>query len=242
MRIPTGGGDIDGYLSVPQPAVAGPAPWPGVVVVHDALGLSDDIRAITDRFGTAGYVAVAPDLYSHGSRLRCIQAAFAQMRAGEGRAFDEIDAARRALMDRADCSGRVGVVGFCLGGGFALVAAGGGFQASAPYYGDLPRDPARLDHACPIVASYGRKDPVLKGAAAELEALLTERGIPHDVQEYPAARHSFANRLNLGPFTPVMRIAGFGYHHASGEHAWRRVLAFFEVHLAGGSPPREPAR
>lgn len=232
MRIPTPDGEISAYLSAPQPEVSGPTPWPGVVVIHDAIGLSDDIRAITDRFATAGYVALAPDLYSRGGRVRCVKAAFTQMYAGSGRAFDDLDAARQVLLARYDASGKVGVAGFCMGGGFALVAAARGFDASAPYYGDLPKNPSALDGACPVVASFGKKDRILRGAAGRLDGLLTERGVPHDVKEYPEAGHSFANRLPFGPLNPVMRIAGFGYHHESSEDAWRRVLAFFGTHLA----------
>lgn len=201
MRIPIG--EILGYLSVPQPEVSGPGPWPGVVVVHDAIGLSDDIRAITDRFATAGYVALAPDLYSRGGMVRCVKAAFSQMYAGSGQAFDDLEAARQALLSRGDASGKVGVAGFCMGGGFALVAAARGFDASAPYYGELPKKPAALDGACPVVASFGKKDLILRGSAARLEGLLTEHNVPHDVKEYPDAGHSFANRLPLRAAEPV---------------------------------------
>ena len=181
MQIPTPSGEIGAYLSVPQPVVSGPAPWPGVVVIHDAIGLSDDIRAIADRFATAGYVALAPDLYSRGGLMRCVKSVFTQMYAGSGRAFDDIDAARQVLADRDDCSGKVGIAGFCMGGGFALIAAAQGFDASAPYYGELPKDLSALDGACPVVASFGAKDRVLRGAAGRLEVALTERDVVHDV-------------------------------------------------------------
>ncbi|MCR3721352.1 MULTISPECIES: dienelactone hydrolase family protein [Prauserella salsuginis group] len=224
-------GTIDGYLAEPQPDVAGPGPWPGVVVVHDVFGLPRDTRLITERFATAGFVALAPDLYSRGGLVRCVRSVFRAMLAGEGRAFDDLEATRRTLADREDCNDRVGIVGFCLGGGFALVAAGGEFDASAPYYGQLPEDRSVLDGACPVVASFGGKDPTLKGAADELETALTARGIPHDVKEYPQARHSFANQLPLGPFNLVARISGFGYDHEASEDSWRRVLAFFSKQL-----------
>lgn len=230
VPIPTTHDEIDGYLAQPQSEVAGTGPWPGVVVVQDAFGLNDDLRAIAERFATAGYLALAPNLYSRGG-IRCVKAVFSNLRAGQGRAFDDIDAARRLLLGRADCTGKVGVAGFCLGGGFALAAGPRGFDASAPYYGELPGDPSALDGSCPVVASYGAKDPSLKGAADRLRDLLSERDVPHDVKEYPDAGHSFANRLPLGPFSPIARIAGFGYHHESSEDAWRRVFRFFAVHL-----------
>ncbi|MCP2255669.1 carboxymethylenebutenolidase [Prauserella aidingensis] len=224
-------GTIGGYLAEPQSEVAGPGPWPGVVVVHDVFGLTRDTRLITERFATAGFVALAPDLYSRGGLVRCVRSVFRSMMAGSGRAFDDLEATRRALAERDDCTGRVGIVGFCLGGGFALVAASGEFDASAPYYGQLPADRSVLDDACPVVASFGGKDPTLKGAAEQLEGELAARGIPHDVKEYPQARHSFANQLPLGPLNLLARVSGFGYDHEASEDSWRRVLAFFGEHL-----------
>lgn len=232
VTIPTENEAIDGYFSVPQPEVSGAGPWPGVIVIHDAMGIRDDLREVIDRFATAGYLALAPNLYSRGGVLRCMQGVARQMLAGGGPAFEDLDAARRLVSERADCTGKVGVVGFCMGGGFALVAANREFDACAPYYGHLPKDSSVFDDACPIVASYGGKDRVLrKKAADKLGTVLAEKGVPHDVKEYPAAGHGFANRLPVGPFAALARIAGFGYHHESSEDAWRRVLAFFSEHL-----------
>jgi carboxymethylenebutenolidase len=233
VTIPTGSTEdeaIDGYFSVPQPEVTGAGPWPGVIVVHDALGIRDDLREVVDRFATAGYLALAPNLYSRGG-IRCVQRVFRQLLAGQGAAFDDLDAARRLLAERADCTGKIGVVGFCMGGGFALLAANRNFDASAPYYGHLPKDDSVFDDACPIVASFGRKDLTLRKAADKLSTVLAEKGVPHDVKEYPDAGHSFANRLPLGSFAALGRVVGFGYHHESSEDAWRRVLAFFSEHL-----------
>lgn len=228
--IPVADGTVKGYLALPQREISGPPPWPGVVVVHDALGLGRDTCRIADRFATAGFVALAPDLYSRGG-LRCVKSVFSALMAAKGQAFDDLDATRRTLAGREDCTGDVGIVGFCMGGGFALAAASSGFGAAAPYYGQLPKDLSVLDGACPIVASFGRKDPSLRGKAAVLEAELTARDIPHDVKEYPAAGHSFANQLPLGPLNLLAKVTGFGYHHESSEDAWRRVLAFFAEHL-----------
>jgi carboxymethylenebutenolidase len=230
--ITTQDGTIDGYLAVPQREVSGAGPWPGVVVVHDAVGMSDDTRGITARFATAGYLALAPNLYARGGRARCVRGVFRELMAGTGRAHDDLDAARVALAGRADCTGKVGIAGFCMGGGFAILGATRDFDASAPYYGMLPRDTSVLDGACPIVASFGARDrlPGMKGAADRLDRVLTEYDVPHDVREYPKAGHSFANRM-AGPLNALLRVGGFAYHHESSEDAWRRVLAFFASHL-----------
>lgn len=230
MDIPVADGTIRGYLAAPQEEVSGPPPWPGVVIVHDVVGLSSDVRNTTDRFATAGYLALSPDLYSRGGFVRCVKSVFKELTAGKGRAFEDLDAARSLLASREDCTGKVGVVGFCMGGGFALVAASRGFDASAPYYGRLPADLSVLDDACPVVASYGKKDFSLRGAADKLERELTARGVPHDVKEYPTAGHSFANQFH-GPVNVLLKIAGMSYNREASEDAWRRVMAFFAEHL-----------
>ena len=215
---------------VARPAV-GDGPWPGVVVIHDAFGLSDVAREHADRLSAAGYLALVPDLYTRGGFARCVRSTFAALMSGTGLAYDDLDAARRWLEAQAACTGRIGVIGFCMGGGFALMTARRGYSAAAPNYGRLPVDLSVLDGACPIVASYGAKDRSLHGAAAQLAAALEERRIPHDVMEYPNVGHSFLDRFNTGPFTPFLKVSGLGYDHPTAEDAWRRILRFFGEYL-----------
>lgn len=220
---------LDAHLAVPP---VGVGPWPGVVVLHEAFGLTDDTRQQADRLAAAGYLAVAPDLFSAGGAVRCLRATFSALTSGTGAAYGDIEASRAFLAGRDDCSGKVGVIGFCLGGGFALMTAARGFDAAASNYGPLPKDPAEvLRGACPVVASYGGRDRGLRGAAAMLGRALEEVAVEHDVKEYDEAGHSFMNRHNSGPLVVLERVAGLGYHQASAEDAWGRILRFFDEHL-----------
>jgi carboxymethylenebutenolidase len=199
------------------------------------LGLSDDIREQADRLATAGYLAFAPDLHS-GRGLRCVLATLSASRSGRGATYDDIEAARAWLRARDDCSGRLGIIGFCMGGGFALLSAPRfEFAVASVNYGEVPEDAVdRLRCACPIVASYGGRDVTLRGRAERLERALSELEIPHDVKEYPDAGHSFLNRINAGPVLgTAVRLARFNYHHPSAEDAWGRILGFSDEHLRG---------
>jgi carboxymethylenebutenolidase len=207
--------------------------------VMDVLGLSDDIREHTDKLAAAGYLAFAPDLYS-GRGPKCVMATLQASRSGSGEAYEDIDAARHWLAERADCTGTIGIIGFCIGGGFALLSAPRyDFAAASVNYGDVPDDAVqRLAGACPIVASYGRRDRRLRGRAAKLESALETLGIEHDVKEYPNAGHAFMNRVNAGPlFNPVLKFVGMNYDHPSAEDSWRRILTFFDGHLKQHGTP-----
>ena len=198
---------LHGYLATP--IVDGP--WPGMVMIHEIFGLDDVMRRHADRLAGLGYLTLAVDLYSAGGTARCLVSTMRAMLKGQGRAFADISAAREHLAESPDCTGKIGAIGFCIGGGFALLSASSGYAAAAVNYGQLPRDlDTALTGACPIVGSYGGRDPSLKGAAGRLDAALGKAGVIHDVKEYPTASHAFLNDSETGPrpLRPLLRVVG----------------------------------
>ncbi|HVA53898.1 MAG TPA: dienelactone hydrolase family protein [Acidimicrobiales bacterium] len=228
--LATGSRPLRGYLARPD----GTGPWPGVLMIHEAFGLDDMTRRHADRLAAAGFLTLAVDLYSAGGARRCLISTVRAMMKGEGRALVDIEAARTWLKSSTECTGGVGVIGFCMGGGFALLTAGTGFDVASVNYGEMPRhkvDP--FEGACPIVGSYGARDRSLKHTASRLDEALTKAGVIHDVKEYPNAGHAFLNDEPVGPrpLRPLLRVAGVRPEPASAADAWKRIEEFFATYL-----------
>ena len=219
----------------------GDGPFPGVVVLHESFGLNDDIRRIAHRFAEAGYAALAPSLFSHGPRAQCLMRLMsAAVRKDPSDPVADVLSARAALAARPEVdAGRIAVAGFCLGGGFALVAGlDPGVRAAAVHYGDVPPDTAALQGVCPIIGTFGARDKLFGSAMAErLEDHLTELGVAHDIKVYPGAGHSILNRHEgwQGALARVPSPMRVGYRDADAEDGWRRMLAFFDEHVAAAS-------
>jgi carboxymethylenebutenolidase len=234
-RMPT-------YIAEPQ----GEGPWPGVVIIHDAIGMSSDLRRQADWLAAAGYLAAAPDLFYYGIRLRCLFTTMRQWLKREGPVFEDIGAVRDMLGDRPDCTGRIGIIGFCLGGGFAvLMASDYGFGASSVNYGAVPDDVlAVFEGACPVVGSYGADDRGLRDDPERMRSALAQLGIPHDVKVYPATAHGFLNdhdRSEVPLWSIIMdklTSSGTSYVKASAMDARERIVTFFDTHLK--APTAEP--
>ena len=225
-----GSPSLRGYLATPQ----GQGPFPGVVMIHEAFGLTDQTRRHADRMARAGYLTLAVDLFSEGGARRCLVSTMRSMTTGTGRAFTDIATARKWLAGSPQSTGKTGVIGFCMGGGFALLVARDGFDVASVNYGHLPGNlEDALRGACPIVASYGGADKPLKGAAARLESALDGLGIEHDVKEYPGAGHAFLNDTDEGPalLRPLMRVMGIGPDPDSAPAAWQRIEDYFARYL-----------
>ncbi|MGH7815343.1 MAG: dienelactone hydrolase family protein [Candidatus Binataceae bacterium] len=228
---------IGGGLQM-RAAIAGPddgARHPGVIVIHEIFGLNNDIKRITGRIADLGYVALAPHLYDRpGTRLLCIARTMMALSRGQGDAFADLEAARVFLQQQPNVdSSRIGVIGFCMGGGFALLfAVRAPMKAAATFYGDVPKTKDGLNGVCPVLGGYGTRDRMFAANGRRLEKMLTEMGVEHDIKIYDGAGHSFMSQ-NTGLMATIGRIGPMhvGYNPAAAEDSWKRIEVFFAKYL-----------
>ncbi len=207
---------------------------PALLLVHDILGLTDDIDRIGARLVDEGYVVLIPDYFGPGRRLPCVVRAITDLRRGAGPAFDRLASGQDFLAGRAGVDPRrIGVVGFCLGGGFALLwAARSDAAAVATFYGGVPTDVDALRGLPPCVAGYGAKDRVFGPQAKRLRDHLVTLGVAHDLRVYPQAGHAYMNQHEgLVAWLAAHSPEAAGYEHGAAEDSWTRMLEFFERHL-----------
>jgi len=204
-----------GYLVTPD----GTGPHPGVVVIHEVYGLDEQIKDICQRFAAAGYAALAVDLFTDRNRAVCMTRYMAGMLLGSVNRYGVSDlksALTYLAKNRAIDANRLGAIGFCMGGSFAVAWActDSRLKAIAPFYAVNPRPLDVVSRLCPVVGSYPERDFTARGGRS-LDQALTEKGIAHDIKIYPGAEHSFAN------------TGSKAYNLAAAEDSWTRVMKFF---------------
>ncbi len=219
VQIPGGTPNLSGYFALPS----GEGKLPGVVIIHEAFGLNDNIKSIADRFANEGYAALAVDLFAGRNQVLCMMRFFSGMflNSLDNAAIRDLKVSlsfmeNHPLVD----SGKLGAIGFCMGGGFAIAWACTDTRLNviAPFYGTLPRPADTIARSCPVVASYP-EDDWTKSGAVTLEAELAKNNVPHDVKIYPGAKHSFFNDTSRN------------HNPEASADAWQRTLAFFKQHI-----------
>ncbi len=220
---PQGNGSIRGYLVRPASASG---KLPGMLVVHENRGLNPYIEDVARRLGTANFMAFAPDgLTSVGGYPGDDEKA-AQLfgKVNRDKLTEDFAAAARWLKARADCTGKIGVVGFCFGGTIAntlAVRMGADLAAAVPFYGGQPSaaDAAKIRAA--LLLHYASLDPRITGGWPAYEEALKASHVPYTAYVYEGTNHGFHNDT-----TPR-------YDEAAASLAWGRTLDFFDKHLRG---------
>lgn len=226
VRYASVNGEGMGYLAAP----ATPGKKPGLIVIHEWWGLDNWIREQTDRFAGQGYVAIAPDLY-RGRVAKTPDEAHELMRGlPEDRALADLIAAFNHLASRPDVDPNlIGVIGWCMGGGYALQLELNEprIAATSINYGRLVTDFDTITKiSSPILGSFGAAD---RGIPAEdvkaFGASLTKAGKLADIKIYEGAGHAFMNPNNKE-----------GYNAEAAADAWRRIDSFFDRTLRAKIP------
>ncbi len=220
ISFESNGSSLGGYYACPD----GSGPFPGVVVIHEIFGLNDNMRDIARRFAGEAYAALAVDLFSGRNRAVCMARFMLANLFGplEHGGVKDLKAALSYLADQPGVdSARLGAIGFCMGGGFAIAWActDPRLKVIAPFYGTNPKPLEAVARSCPVVGSY--PDPDFTTAAGrKLDEILDTYDVPHDIKVYQGARHSFFN--DQSPAT---------FNAEAAADAWARTLAFFQAHL-----------
>jgi len=212
-------GTMKSFFAKPE----GTGPFPGVIVIHEIFGLNDNIREIAGQFAEKGYAALSVDLFSNRNRMVCIMQIMhgILLRPLNNSVLADLKSSIAFLQKQSNVdANRIGTVGFCMGGSYALQLAitDNGLKAASVFYGANPKPLEALAEACPIVGSYPDKDFTTK-AARELEANLTQYNVPHDIKIYDDTKHSFYSQQRTA------------FEVNASKDAWQRMLSFFEKHL-----------
>jgi carboxymethylenebutenolidase len=218
---PQGNGSIKGYFVKPANATG---KLPVILVVHENRGLNPYIEDVARRVALANFVAFAPDgLTSVGGYPGDDEAGGAAFgKVDRNKMAEDFVAAATWLKARPESTGKIGVTGFCFGGGVAntlAVRMGADLAAAVPYYGAAPAaaDVAKIKAA--VLAHHGELDTRLAEAWPAYDAELKKAGVPHEGYIYPKANHGFHNDT-----TPR-------YDEAAAKQSWDRTLAWFNKYV-----------
>jgi carboxymethylenebutenolidase len=219
------GGTFEAYCAVPDSGRG-----PGVLLFQEIFGINDNMRGLAEKLAAEGYVALVPDMFWRIEPRfeRKDESGFADaiamvQKLDMAAAVEDIKAAHAHLRAMPECTGKVGAMGFCLGGALTFVAATQSkVDAAVPYYGSAIND--MLDQVdaleCPTMFHYGNNDPFIpEEKIAEVESAVA--GKPNVSFHRYDAGHAFSNWD-----APSM------YDEAAAEAAWARSLAFLREHLA----------
>ena len=219
---------LPGAPSTPVHALLPPGARRGMIVIHEILGRQPEIDRVVARFAAAGWACAAPALFASGNRLACIRRAVSAIASGQGEQLEQIRATRRWLSAQAGIAEeRIGLIGFCLGGGFAL-AAGPGFGAVSTNYGEVP--PSEVMRGIgPVIGCYAGRDRLFRGNAVKLKRRLGRVGVTPEVHTFDEAGHSFLTDGHhpIAEFftRPLMHL---GEGSELREQAWARISEFFD--------------
>jgi carboxymethylenebutenolidase len=219
VSFQSGNRQLEGYLARPERD----GPFPGIVVIHEAYGLNENMKDIARRFADQGYVALAVDLFAGRNRAICMFQLIGGLllRSLNNRGVHDLKAALTFLSAQPEVDdARLGAVGYCMGGSYAIAWActDDRLKAIAPYYAGNPRPLEAVARLCPVVGSYPGKDFTTK-QGQKLDVELERYDVPHDIKIYPGAKHSFFNDT------------GGNYNEVAARDSWGRVLAFFGEHI-----------
>jgi len=227
--------DAEVAAASPSPS---PSPSPGLILIPDVRGISPLYLGLAGRLSREGFTTLVIDIYSReGVPDLPDMAAVDRVIAGlpDERVLGDVGGARRFLAERPDVGAdRIGILGFCLGGQYALMSAClvDGLAACASFYGMLryaaypahkPASPLDLAPklACPLLGLYGAEDPLIPLAdVAELRAILAREGKAFELITYDGAGHAFLNEARPDAYRPE-----------AAADAWSRATAFFHAHL-----------
>lgn len=219
VSFPSNGQTTEGYLSLP-PAGRGP----GVIVIQEWWGLVPHIKDVADRFAAEGFVVLAPDLYHGKTTTEPDEAGKLMMAMRMDQAAKDMAGAYDYLKGHPACTGKIGSVGYCMGGGLSLyIATLRPIDACVIYYGVLPGNvqPDLSKLAGPVLGHYAENDAwASPQVARELEERIRQAGVQVEFHVYPGTQHAFFN--DTRPET---------YHAEAAKLSWERTVAFFRTHL-----------